>query len=512
MRKSFPLIVVLLASVAATTPAPAPPTLPGALPMTANDRAEGAKAHKEILQEFGDAYPGTQANYARTVGQKIALQSGLSNASSDFTITLLNSPVNNAFAIPGGYVYVTRQLMGLMNNEAELASVLGHEVGHVAARHAAKRQKRATRGGLFAAGLTILGGVFFGGQGAQLGQQIGSAVATRYVMKYSRAQEYQADDLGVSYLGKAAYEPMASSTMLASLAAQTALDSQIQGRPERSLPEWASSHPDPASRVVRAAQNAQATAATGHVMNRDQFLTSIDGMLYDDDPKQGVVEGRTFRHPDLKVSFTAPTGFVIANNPTAVVVAGSGGQAQFGGNPQYKGDLRAYVGEVFTAIGQGKVTFNYGNIERTTINGLPVAYASALHTTQSGQIRVTVYTYEFSSTEAYHFYSITPATGADPFGSLYQSVRRLTAQEAAAVRPRKIDVLTVRSGDTIASLSARMAYDDFKTERFLVLNALKSGEALRVGKKIKIVVFGCLSDTNEKGGGNFLPPPSRLTN
>ena len=145
--------------------------------------------------------------------------------------------MNNAFAIPGGYVYVTRQLMALMNNEAELASVLGHEVGHVAARHSQKRNAKAGRAGLGAILATVLGGVLLGDNGARLGQQLGSALAQRYVLSYSRAQEYEADDLGIRYLARSGYEPLAASTMLASLASQTALDARRDGRNDKALPE-----------------------------------------------------------------------------------------------------------------------------------------------------------------------------------------------------------------------------------------------------------------------------------
>ena len=122
-----------------------------AQPITAAERQQGQQADKSILQEFGGAYQGPQAAYAARVGQKIAVQSGLSSSPGAFDVTLLNSPVNNAFAIPGGYVYVTRELMALMNDEAELAAVLGHEVAHVAARHSAKRQSAATRNSVLGA-------------------------------------------------------------------------------------------------------------------------------------------------------------------------------------------------------------------------------------------------------------------------------------------------------------------------------------------------------------------------
>ncbi len=457
--------------------------------ISAKDKQVGAKAHPEILAEFGGLYEAPQAAYVTRVGQKIAFQSGLANSQSDFTVSLLNSPVNNAFAIPGGYVYVTRQLMGLMNNEAELASVLGHEVGHVAAQHSKKRNSRATMGGLGAMAATILGGVLMGDEGAKLGQQVGGSIAQGWVLKFSRAQEYEADDLGISYLNKAGYDTLASSTMLYSLAQQTSLDLRRAGKTGSTLPEWASTHPDPASRVVRAAQKATTIGGKGRVQNRDAFIATLDGMMYDDDPKQGVVDGQIFKHPDLKLTFSAPTGYVLNNGTAAVTVSGSGGQAQFSGGA-YSGDMNAYVGSVFKAVGGTATTLNFGSVSRMTINGLPVGYASATTATQSGQVTVTVYAYEFANNSAFHILSISPAASASPFTSLVQSVRRLTADEAAAIRPRKIDVITVRSNDTLKSVSDRMAYSDFKLERFLVLNGLKANDVLKSGQKVKIIVYG----------------------
>ena len=459
--------------------------------ISAADKATGSKAHPELLAEFGGLYAGPQADYVRRVGQKISVQSGLSNAQSDFTVSLLNSPVNNAFAIPGGYVYVTRQLLGLMNDEAELASVLGHETGHVAARHSQKRQQAATQNGL----LGVLGqlgiGVLLGGN-SQIGQLLSKGIATgtqALTLKFSRSQEYEADDLGVAYLARAGYDPMASSTMLASLAAQSALDARSRGQDGRSTPTWASTHPDPASRVARAAQRAAATGATKGVRNRDAFLDALNGTMYDDDPKQGVVDGQVFRHPDLRLMFTVPDGFAMSNGAQAVTISGSGGQAQFTG-AAYNGDLRAYIGAAFQALaGQG--TINFGDVQRTQINGIDAGYATAQANTQSGQVDVTVFAYAFDASHAYHFVVIAPAgAGLGPFGSLVRSVRRMTVAEVAAVKPRKIQVLTVRSGDTVASLSARMAYTSLKTERFLTLNALPTGTALRPGQRVKIIIYG----------------------
>ncbi len=282
----------------AKSAAPKPATVQA---ISAADKQEGQKAHPQLVAEFGGAMSGTQAGYVESVGKTIAVQSGLSNARGDFTVTLLNSPVNNAFAIPGGYVYVTRQLVALMNNEAELAGVLGHEVGHVAARHAAKRQKTATRNSVIGLLGTVLAGAVLGDSAlGQLGQKVFSQGSQLLTLSYSRSQETQADNLGIDYLRKAAYDPRAMSTVLQSLASQNALEARLMGSTGR-VPECASTHPDPASRV-RAAL-AQAGAGGGGRTNRDLFLSSIKGLTYGDDPKQGVIEGAKFIHPELMLAF-----------------------------------------------------------------------------------------------------------------------------------------------------------------------------------------------------------------
>lgn len=458
--------------------------------ISARDKAEGAKAHPQLLAEFGGLYAGPQAAYVTRIGRAVAAQSGLAASPNEFTVSLLNSSVNNAFAIPGGYVYVTRQLMALMNNEAELASVLGHEVGHVAAQHSQKRNAHATRAGLGAILATVLGEVLLGDDGARLGQKLGSALAQRYVLSYSRTQEYEADDLGVTYLARSGYEPLAASTMLAALASQTALDSRREGRGDKALPEWASTHPDPASRVVRARQRAAQVAATGHVTNRDAFLQMLDGMVYDDDPKQGVIEGNSFQHPSLRLAFTAPTGYILSNGPSAVSINGNGGQAQFS-SAVYRGDLDAYIAQVFRSVG-GQTQLAYDPPRRTTMNGLSVAYAVARANSASGPVDVTVYAYEFAPNQAYHIVAITPV-GAMTFDGLFRSVRRLTESEAAAIHPRRIAIVTVKPGDSVATLAQRMAYSDYKLERFRVLNGLSDTDSVKPGQKVKLIVLGAAS-------------------
>ena len=456
--------------------------------ISAQEKASGAKQHPELLKEFGGAYSGPQARYVESVGRRIAVQSGLSNAQGDFTVTLLNSPVNNAFAIPGGYVYVTRQLMALMNDEAELAGVLGHEVGHVAAQHGQRRQKAAQRNAVGGALLGALAGALLGDSGlsgiVQQGIGTGSQLLT---LRFSRTQEYEADDLGIRYLASAGYDPRALSDTLASLAAQNDLDSQATGN-ARSVPEWASTHPDPASRVSRAARGAEASGSTSTVRNRDAFLAALDGVLYGDDPKQGVINGNRFQHPDMRLSFSIPQGFGMENGAQAVSITGSGGQAQFS-TARYNGDLGTYVNSVFAQLGGGNGGVPSGEIERTTINGLPAAWRTVRARTKSGQVDATVFAYDFGGGKAYHFLLLTPAGGGvGPFVSMVESVKRLSAQEAAAIKPRRVQVVTVKTGDTVQSLSRKMVYSDLQLERFLVINALRSDSVLKPGDRVKIII------------------------
>jgi predicted Zn-dependent protease len=466
-------------SAPAAAPAPAP-----VRSISATDKAAGAKAHPQLLAEFGGPVTGPQADYVAGVGKTIAMQSGLGNARSDFTVTLLNSPVNNAFAIPGGYIYTTRQLVALMNNEAELAAVLGHEVGHVAARHSAKRQRTNTYGTVGGLAGVLLGAVVGGDIGNLIakGTQV---VAQGALASYSRGQETQADNLGVEYLRRAGYDPRAMSTVLQSLASQNALEARLMGTGGSSMPQWASTHPDPASRVRATLARAGANAA-GRT-NRDVFLNSINGLTYGDDPKQGIVEGRSFVHPDMRLAFQAPAGFVVVNGTQSVAISGQSGKGEFR-TAAYNGDLDGYLRAAFASLtSQGQASISPASIQHTTVNGLPAAYGAARAQTSSGVLDVVVFAYELAQGQAVHFVTISQAGQAPAFDSMFGSMRRMTAAEAAAVHPRRLAVVTVKNGDTLQSLAARMAYSDAPLDRFLVLNGLTTSSRLAPGDKVKIV-------------------------
>ena len=246
--------------------------------------------------------------------------------------------------------------------------------------------------------------------------------------------------------------------------------------------EWASTHPDPASRVQTAA-----TWRWAGITNRDTFLTRIDGMIYGDDPAK-VCRGSPVPAPDLRLVYRT-AGLLHGQRHAAVSINGQSGQAQLTLAP-YNGNLEAYIGNVFQGLGGQQAQLRPTSIQRTTVNGIPAAYGTARVNSGNGQVDVVVFAYEFANDRAYHFQAITPAGRASAFTPMFNSMRRISSSEAAAIIPRRIDVVTVRSGDTVQSLASRMAYDRGQIERFRVLNSLDGTQGVTAGQKVKIVVRG----------------------
>ena len=444
---------------------------------------KAAQQHSQIVEEFGGPADAKLSAYVARVGQRVAAQTGVQGGAQAYTVTTLNSPVLNAFAVPGGYVYVTRQLLAIMNDEAELASVIGHEMGHVAAKHGQRRQSTSRLGSL---GAILIGAV----TGSDLATQLASQAAQTYVLSYSRGQETQADKLGLRYIAAAGYDPFATPRLLSELGAASDLDDRLNGRDQRSTPGWTRTHPLSADRVRKTAALASTMPAAGQrETDRDRFLAAIEGMIYEDDPAQGIIDGQQFLHPGLGLKFTAPRGFGIENGSDAVTISGNGGQAQFSTGTS-NGNLDRYIGEVFRSLTGNGRQIDYRTYE-TNVSGIPAAYSTVTAQTQSGQVDVTVFAYRWDAQRAYHFLTLTHAgSGLGPFREMVGTVARLSPAEAAAVRPRIIHVVQVKPGDTIQALADRMAYRDYKLERFLTLNALKTDSQLTPGQKVKLVVFG----------------------
>lgn len=459
--------------------------------LSQRDVAEAQRQHPELVAEFGGAETGARAAYVEGVGRRVATFSGIANSAGAYRFTTLNSAVENAFAVPGGYVYITRQLMGLMDNEAELAFVLGHETGHIAARHAQARKSAATRNTILGVLGAILGSAIGGGGFGNLISQGAQQYAQLATLSFSRDQEYQADTLGMRYMLSAGYDPLAGASILTAIGRRTDLEARIQGRDQRATPEWARTHPLSVNRTQRAQAEAQRTGRAGQgLRNRDQFLAQLEGIYVDDDPAQGVIDGRSFTHPDLRFQFSVPTGYLMQNGTRAVSISGSAGQAQFS-TGRFNGDLASYISQVIYQLSGGRGQIAMAPPRETVINGIPAMYSVGRANTSSGAVDVSVMAYRWAPDRAYHFVMLTRAgTGIGPFTPMVDSLRRVTPQEATAIRPRIIDVVTVSPSDTPQTLSRRMAYRDYQLERFLSLNGLANNARLAPGQKVKVVVYG----------------------
>lgn len=469
----------------------APSVLPAQFPGRSLDPrlvAQAQKEHAEVVQEYGGAETGPRAAYVDSVGRRVASFSGIANPAGSYHFTLLNSAVENAFSVPGGYIYVTRQLLTLMGDESELAFALGHETGHVAAAHAQQRERAESQAVWRQLPWILLGSIFGGNVGSAIANR-GLLSAELQTLTFSREQEYEADTLGLRYMIAAGYDPAGAAGILAALTRNSALQARLQGDNNRKLPEWASTHPLSENRMQRALAQARATGRVGTgIRNRDEFLNQLDGVFVDDDPRQGVIDGRTFTHPDLAIQFAVPVGYLMQNGTSAVSIDGSAGKAQFGGG-RYNGTIETYVYAVMQDLGGGR-DFAVAPTHRTVINGIPAAYSITRANTSSGLVDVSVVAYQWAPGTIYHFVMITRAgTGIGPFASMVNSIRKIGASEAAAIRPRVIDIVTVAPGDTLQSLAGRMAYRNFQLDRFLALNGLTPGARLAAGQKLKLIVY-----------------------
>jgi predicted Zn-dependent protease len=279
--------------------------------------------------------------------------------------------------------------------------------------------------------------------------------------------------------------------MLNGLGLHDALEAKASNREAGSaIPTWARTHPLSADRVARATVQAQAAGGVrGQPPEKTRpYFAAVRGMIFGDDPAQGFVNGRTFAHPTLKIAFEAPQGFTLNNSPAAVNIAGPNAKAQFSGGQLPQGGVEAHATAVLQKlVGQSPV--QTGQMQKTTTNGLETAFLPARAQTQGGQIvDISVTAYRVG-TSAYHFVTLAPQGQGGAFAPMLASMRPLSDAQAAALRARVIEIVTVGPRDTVQSLSQRMAFDDFKVERFRTLNGLAENATLDAGDQVKIVVF-----------------------
>lgn len=445
------------------------------------ERAYGAEQHPQLLAEFGGIYRGPEARYVAVIGEKVARAAGLG---SQCVFTLVNTDVVNAFAVPGCYIYVTRGLFAIVTSEAELASVLGHELGHIVGAHAQRQQRRSIWRtlGVIAVSLT----------GSQQLTQLASQAAQYFTLRYSRNQEYESDALGIRYLEQAGYDPHAAADMLSALGRHDAFMTRTSGRDEASsIPEWARSHPLTDNRIARARDLAARSTDDPNALpeNEAAYLTEVDGLLWADDPEQGFVLGRRFVHPVMRIGFEAPTGFTLTNSPQAILLSGPAGlRGEFGGGQVPSGRLDLYVQALVEQIvgrGQAQARATPGSI-----NGLPAFLAEVQIQAKEGVVPLSIAAYDAGGGQAYHFVMLSPPQrpSLELIAQLFRSFRVLSPAEAARLRPRIIRTVQVQPDQTVQSLAGQMA-DPNPRELFLLLNGMAADAALRPGERVKIVTW-----------------------
>jgi predicted Zn-dependent protease len=443
----------------------------------------GASEHPKMIEQFGGVYDDPElTGYVASIGGRLAAHSEMPDL--EFTFTVLNSPVVNAFALPGGYVYVTRGLVALANSEAELAGVLAHEIGHVTGRHTAQRYSRAMAAGL---GMTVLDAWLGGGaasQAAQLGAQL-------YLSSYSRGQENEADTLGIRYLRQTGYDPYAEADFLRSLQRNSQLTKRIfsPDSRERSLDQFFSTHPQTSDRVTNVIRQAGGAPDAENLPRlRDRFLDQIRDMIYGDSPEDGFVRKQTFSHLELGFTFTVPDGFRITNSSKAVVAKGpNGARILFDAAP--KPPRYMLMGDYL--VQEWAKGAKLRDVETLKINGLDAATGRTMGASGGEKVEVRLIAIRFSRDHIYRFQFATPqqstATHAEALQRTTYSFRKLSEAEKATLKPLRVRVAKVRSVDSIESLSKAMAYGDYQEDRFRVLNGLGPDAVLVPGQRLKLI-------------------------
>ena len=436
---------------------------------------QAAREHARILAAYGGAYddPRLEAMLEPVVDKLVAASE---RPDLKYNITILNSPAVNAFALPSGQLYVTRGLVALSNDNSEIASVLAHEMAHVIARHAAIRDEQMRQAALVN---KVANDVL---TDPQLGA-LALAKSKIALASFSRAQEFEADGIGVGISSRAGYDPYGATRFLTSMGRNAELKAAQTKIDPRSL-DFLSSHPATPERVQNARLNARQFTAPGPGdRERDMYFSAVDGLVYGEDPSEGFVRGRRFLHPKLGFTFVAPEGYTLDNTAQAVFgVTENGEQA-----------LRLDVVRVPAeqSLSDYLTSGWIENIDQESVNELGINGLTAATATAKGdQWSFRLYAVRLG-TDVYRFIFAAKARTPEldlAFRYSVSTFRRMTRSEIAQARPLRIKVVTVRAGDTPERLAGRMAHVDRATERFRVLNGLDAGDQLKPGDKVKIVV------------------------
>ena len=441
----------------------------------AQELSMGKEADPQIIAQFGLYEDSTFQRYMRQKGRELAALSHRPDIAYDFRV--LNSPVVNAFAIPG-YVYFTRGIMAHFNNEAQFEGVLGHELGHIAARHTVIQQRNAMLGQV-----GILAGIIvsptFGrfAESAMQGLQL-------MLLKYSRDDEREADRLGVEYSTKASYDATQMADFFNTLKRQ---GEQSGAEP---LPNLLSTHPDPGERYQTVSQLAtewkQKQNLTNPKVNRDSYLRMIEGIIYGEDPREGYVEASVFYHPELRFQFPIPTGWAYQNTPQVVQMAPKDGKALMmlalaQGNGLQQAASTVMQQYQLQVIGS----------RETTVNGLSALMVEAQQQQQTGGVIRTLSYFIQYNNAIYHILGVTSAADYNAYTSYFlhtmQNFRQLTNAAKINKKPERIHIRTVNTAGTLEQVLRNFNMPAARLNELAILNGMNLTDRVMQGTLIKVV-------------------------
>jgi predicted Zn-dependent protease len=456
--------------------APLTPAVPAQAPRTLAIESPASLEAKRLAATFGGDYraPAAEA-YLNDILVKLANASE-TPGETVYKVTILNSPVINAFALPSGNLFVTRGLLALANDAAEVGAVMAHEIGHVTARHAYARAEREKEAAVVSQAASVI-------QSKQKGEQV-EALRKQTLAGFSRQQELEADQIGIRMIARAGYDPYGASRFLTQLGRSTALRAALVGQKADSKPDMLSTHPSTPERVAQAVSAARQISGPG-IGTRDHagYLAAIDGMLFGDDPADGYARGRKFVHPRLGFAFVAPEGFVLENSAQALLGVRNGGSEAL-----RLDSARVPVDTpLATYIESGWIDgLIQSSVEAAEINGLPAVLATA----RAGEWNFRLAAIRRGE-DVYRLIFAARALTSDADGRFKASIasfRQIAAEDAGDAKPLRLGIAKAASGQRAEDLAGTMAIADRPLEYFLLLNELDSAGALTPGEAYKTVV------------------------
>ncbi len=444
--------------------------------------ALGRQAADQVQAEMGLVDDPALAAYVDQIGQRLARHSPRQDVAYHFAVANMAEP--NAFALPGGWIYVSRGLLAITNSEAELANVIGHEIGHVAARHAAQRETRAAGVGILSALGTAAAGAVGGGTAAQAVGQLGQVAGAGYIASYGRDQERQSDQVGQTLAADAGWDPAAMAEFLATLDQESV---RQMGQPR--LPTFLDSHPVTAERVRDTAARASSLRvqpAAPIARDRSDFFERLDGLLIGPDPAEGVFQGALFLHPGLDFALEFPPGWATVNSKQAVAAQSPSRDAMIALEIQGQTGDPGAAAQAFAQ--QNQLELVDGRAGR--IGGYAAYRARALAQSQQGRVALDLSWIAHPG----GVFRIVGMTSESAFQGYEQalsqsalSFRPLRRAERNGIREKRLHSVRAQRGETLAALGQRTG-NAWSVEQTAVANAIPAGTPLQAGRLVKIAV------------------------